>query len=314
MAGLALACRVATTFTQAGDIDEDAMRQYLQRFIDTNIEIYLASGGSGEGHALKWDELRRVYEIGVAVGRGKIAVHANPPEQYTGRATLEQSLLAVQAGVDIVNIYGPAGWHGYRPTDEEYVAYYDWMLPQIKHPVAIAPNPTQGYTPKFSLVADLCNRHTQVAAVNLVNLNETYFINLKAAMKRDVALYVPLKGAMNCFTLGAAGMVGGEINLTPKTFRQYADLYTANKVHDSGQAFRDLTVVRQYTAPWGNISARSVKMFMHVLKLPGWQGGLREPCLMPSPAVMEKFADGLLRLGVAEIDELAREAGIAVPS
>jgi len=47
MANLMNFCRVATTFSVNGEFDEDAFRQYLQRFIDTNTGVYLGSGGSG---------------------------------------------------------------------------------------------------------------------------------------------------------------------------------------------------------------------------------------------------------------------------
>ena len=47
---------------------------------------------------------------------------------------------------------------------------------------------------------------------------------------------------------------------------------------------------------------------MKVLKLPGWEGGLRKPYLMPADDVVRSFADGLLRLGIPEIDEMARAA------
>jgi dihydrodipicolinate synthase/N-acetylneuraminate lyase len=62
---LDLICRVATTFDAEGRLDENAFRQYLQRFVENRIGVYLASGGSGEGHVLSIDELRRVYAIGV---------------------------------------------------------------------------------------------------------------------------------------------------------------------------------------------------------------------------------------------------------
>ena len=313
MASLALACRVATTFTKSGEIDEDAQRKYLQRFIDTGIEVYVASGGSGEGHALKWEELRQIYRICVEYCKGKIPVHSNQPEHYTARATIDHAKLAIECGVEIVNLYGPAGWHGYRPTDEEYVAYHDHVLGAIKHPVAVAPNPTQGYRPAPELVASICNKYAQVMAVNLVNLDENYFIDLKNALKRNVALYVPLRGSLNTFTLGAAGLVGGQLNLTPRTYRRYVDLYETRKLDEMGKVFADLMRTNQYCKPWDKISGRQVKMFMHVLKLPGWEGGLREPCRIPPAAEMKRFADGLLALRVPEIDEMARAAGLSVP-
>jgi dihydrodipicolinate synthase/N-acetylneuraminate lyase len=83
--------------------------------VENRIGVYLASGGSGEGHVLSIDELRRVYAIGVEVCRGRVPVYTNPPEQHTAEATLQHSLIAVDAGVELVNIYGPAGLHGYLP-------------------------------------------------------------------------------------------------------------------------------------------------------------------------------------------------------
>src|ERR1700704_4764680 len=108
MSAMALFCRTATTFSKAKKLDEDAFRQFLQRFVDAKLGVYLASGGSGEGHALSWDELRRVYTIGVEVCKGKVPVNANPPEQNTAQATIEHAKLAIDAGVEVVNIYGPA--------------------------------------------------------------------------------------------------------------------------------------------------------------------------------------------------------------
>ena len=58
--------------------------------------------------------------------------------------------------------------------------------------------------------------------------------------------------------------------------------------------------------------ANWLKMAMRVLKIPGWEGGLREPYRMPPDEEVQKFADGLLRLGLREIDEQARAAGLEV--
>ena len=51
-------------------------------------------------------------------------------------------------------------------------------------------------------------------------------------------------------------------------------------------------------------------MALKVFKLPGGEGGLRKPYLMPTDAEVERFTSGLLALGLAEIDELAGAAGL----
>ena len=55
-------------------------------------------------------------------------------------------------------------------------------------------------------------------------------------------------------------------------------------------------------------------MAMKVLKLPGGDGGARGPYLMPPDDEVQKFADGLLRLRLPEIDELALAAGLRLPT
>ena len=80
----------------------------LQRFVEFKVGPFLASGGSGEANSLSWDEVRRVYQIGVEVCRGKVPVYANMPEVRSAQEAINYSRLAIEAGVDIVNLYGPA--------------------------------------------------------------------------------------------------------------------------------------------------------------------------------------------------------------
>src|SRR5690242_7577355 len=101
MAKLDLFCRIATPFTRHGEIDENALRQFLQRFIKSKIGIYLCSGGGAEAHSLTWDELQRLYRIGLDECKGKIPVHANPPEQYSVRLMREYIFQAIEAGVEM---------------------------------------------------------------------------------------------------------------------------------------------------------------------------------------------------------------------
>ena len=77
------------------------------------------------------------------------------PEVRSAQEAIDFSNLAIEAGVDIVNLYGPASLHGYRPTDPELTAYFDEVLSSITHPVTLAPNPVQGYTPNAALIANV---------------------------------------------------------------------------------------------------------------------------------------------------------------
>jgi dihydrodipicolinate synthase/N-acetylneuraminate lyase len=311
MGKISIVSRNSTTFTRTMELDEDAFRASLQRYVDAEIAVYLASGGSGEASALTIDELRRVYEIGVEVYQGRLPVYANIPEVKNAQEAIDLARLAIDANVDGVNIYGPASLHGYVPTDAELTLYFDTVLGAVEHPTVLAPNPIQGYTPKPSVVAAMCDSYPHVTAVNLVGLaGDSYFLELRELIKRDdVALAVPLPGSHNLFDLGASALVSNLCTILPKTIRQYVDRYEGGDDVGMGKTYADLLRFERYVRRWPG--ARWQKMAMRVLKLPGGEGGLRLPYLMPPNEEVEQFARGLLALNIPELDDLAQAAGLA---
>jgi dihydrodipicolinate synthase/N-acetylneuraminate lyase len=306
-----LVVRSATPFAADGSLDEDALRAYLQRFVDQRIGLSLASGGSGEGHALTPAEIRRIYEIGVELGRGKVIVHSNQPQEHTALASIEQAKIAVAAGVDAVSIYGPGGFHGYKSTDEEYLRYFDRVLTEIRHPVALNPNPIVGYAPSSAVIAEITNKYPQVAAIYLSGISDdAYTMDLRDRITRpDVGIWVTSTGSFHTLGLGADGIIASA-NFIPKTYRQYADLYDAGKFGELDPVYEQLRRVAKFCEPWKFSSPRTHKMIMKVFKLPGGGGGVREPHLDHSPESVARFTEGALRLPVPEIQEMARTAGL----
>ena len=304
-------CMTATPFREDGEIDDAAFRAMLGRLMDAKLSVYVGSGGSGEGHALRPAELRRLYEIAIEEYRGNGQVHANPPEQHTARMTIEHARLAADAGVDVVRIYTLAGWHGMKPTDPELIDYFASIFREIRHPVALAVNPTMGYTPKPSVVIDLCRRFPQILSVKLTNVPDTYQIEVGDALGPDTSFHVTVPTSMTGLTLGADGVFGSELNVVPKTYRGYLDAWLAHDVLAIRTAYANLRRCGQYLNRWGPSNRRWIKMAMRALDLPGHEGGLREPYAMPSADEMQRFTAGLLALGISEIDGQAHHAGVA---
>ncbi len=309
---LPLICRTATPFAADLSLDEPAFEAHLERLVTHGHGIYLASGGSGESHAMSPDEIRRVYEIGVALCRGRVPAFANPPEQHTAQAAYEHAVLAAEAGVEMVNLYGPSALHGYVPTDEEYLAYHADFLGRFRHPVALAPNPIIGYAPRAALVAQLCNRYPQIRAINLALQTEAYMAELLDNLKRSVDIYVPLAGALNMLAMGAKGLLGAEANILPQTHRAFAERYQAGDIAGAGISLREIRRFTRFVSAWG-LSPRWLKMAMRVLGLPGGTGGPRPPYLMPSASELETFAQGLRGLDIAEIDAMPAHNDRTIP-
>lgn len=301
MRQLTVLCRTATTFTIDKELDEEALEGFLERLVSNGHGLYLCSGGSGEGHALSIAELERVYRTGVRAARGKVQANANIPEQHTPANTLVHAEAAVRAGVDVINLYGPTGWHGYRPTDDEVIAYFDTLLSQIRHPVALAPNPIIGYTIGPRQVAAICDRYRQVVAVNLAGLGADYFLLLKDALRRDVEIYVPFQASLETLTLGATGLLGAEANIVPVTFRTYLDAYARSDFASAAQAYAQLLLFSDYVGRWQSASPRWIKMAMKILALSGAEGGVRAPYIDAGDSELAEFGNGLRELGIAEL-------------
>ena len=244
------------------------------------------------------------------MGAGLVQANANIPEQHTPRATKEHAALAVGAGVDIINLYGPAVSHGYRPTDLEYLAFYDDVLSEIKRPVALAPNPVIGYTPRAALVVEVAHKHPQVVAINLSGLGDSYYIQLKERLERPVDIYVPTGACLETLAMGAAGVLSANANIIPKTHRKMLDAYGRKDLTTFAECYEQVERFDRFVKKWHSAGPRWQKAVMKLLRLPGGEGGVRPPYLMLEGDELAGLASGLLALGIPELDELAQAAGL----
>jgi 4-hydroxy-tetrahydrodipicolinate synthase len=303
----------ATVFAPDGSFDETAMRLYLRRQIDARLGVYLGSGGNGETHAMSPGELFRLYSVGVEECKGKAPVHANLPEEHTAEQTIAQARIAIAAGVEALHLYTVEGRHGYRPTEPELIGYFDDVLAAIRHPVVIAVNPTMGYIPRPKVIAEICRRHEQIVAVRLSAQRDIYLLNVQDALGRAIHCHWQLgSGALDPLSFGTS-LFAAEANIIPQTFRRFIDLAQVGKIAVAGGVLADIRRFNQLVMEWGPC-ARWIKMAVKILKLPGWEGGLRKPYLMPPDDVLRDFSDRLLRLGIPEIEDMARAVGLSSKS
>lgn len=305
---------LATPFTAAGELDEAALHVQIARMAAEGIGLYLGSGGAGEGHALSDAELLRLYQIGVEAGAGKIPVHANIPERHTALASIEQARLAMAAGVENIHLYPPEGRHGMRPTDAEILAYFDDVLAVVQQPVTLGCNPVMGYGLKVAVVAEICRRHQQVVSLRISGVSEGYHVAVRQAVRADMTFYVRLDGSLNHLVRGRTGVYGIKANILPRTFADYGRAFARGDMAGLARAYGDLTRFADYAFGWTLPGApRWLKAALRVLDLPGGAGGLRRPYLMPSDSELAGFADGLRRLDIPELTDLARNAGKRPP-
>lgn len=302
---LRLFCMSVTPFTADGSVDEAALRVHVRRLADSGTGIYLGSGGAGEGHVLSVDELRTVYRIGVEEAKGRVPVYANPRESRSAAAMYEVARAAVDAGVDVVQLYQVDGGHGMIPTPREQEAYFRELLEQIDHPVAISIHLYAGYLAPVALLRDLCRDFPQVEAINVMGPPNAYFVALRDALPHSVRLYTGITNLVHLLALGAAGALLAENNVIPHTCNAILRAWEDRDLDGLGAAA--LTVQRFNTAvtPWAPSTARWAKTAMKVLGLPAGNGVLRRPYLLPPEDEQRRMADDIRALRIPELEQVA---------
>lgn len=306
MAGddLTLFCMSMTPFDAQGRLDEDALQQHLQRLVGAGLGVYLGSGGAGEGHALSRDELKRVYEIGAGVCKGRAPVYANPPEQRTATAMLELAQMAAASGIDVVQIYAVDAGHGMRPNPEEQEAYYRFILDRFSYPAALTVHPAVGYLPTVRLLQQLCEDYPQIAAINVMTAVPQLLIQLQDAVRPGVAFYTRMMDMASGLALGAQGAIAAEPNIAPRLSRSILAAFAAGERSQFRDRFAQFVRLSATLERWGP-GPRWAKMAAKILGLPGGNGVVRPPYLMPPASEFEAMAAALERLG---IDEVRRRA------
>lgn len=282
-----------TPFTEAGDLDESALRDHLDVMAEAGVGIFLCSQGSGEGDLLSSAEKVRMYEIGVEVGRGRVPVWSagiglgNPTREVVALARA-----AVEAGVDGVYVLGPRpGPGGMRPAEIE--RYYREVLAGIDAPVMLSDNSfLTGYPLPEPLVPALVEDHPTVRAVLFsdpgANTLTRAVDHLVTTVGDRVDVLIGLTPMLpTAYALGARGFLCNEGNVAPALT---ASVWHTLESGDAGRIFdgmRRLMAVNLLCTRFA--SPRSLKHAVHVLGRDG--GHVRAPYGPLEPAELATFTD-----------------------
>jgi 4-hydroxy-tetrahydrodipicolinate synthase len=296
----------ATPFMADGAIDEPAFRALLRRQVESGCGVYVGSGGSGEGHSLTLDELRRLYQIAVEECAGKVRVCANPPEQRTALAMLRICEAAASCAIELIQIYQLDAGHGMRPTIAEQVLYYRTILNEMSAPIALSVHFLSGYVPPVELIHELTKDYPQIVAINAIGLPLDYFEQLKLRLRPDIAFFVLWNQASVALPLGAAGFLASEPNIAPFMCRAIAEHFARGDMDKFSESIADLTRLSEILHPWARGNPRWLKMCLKILGLPGGNGVLRPPYVLPPDDEITQLATALAQFGLSRLEQAAR--------
>ena len=301
-------CMSMTPFGPDGALDEDALRAHLGRLVDAGIGAFMVSPGSGEGYALSHSETRRVCEIAVEECQGRVPALANLREGRTAAEVIELGREAVAAGVELIQVYNVDRSHNYVPTEREQEAYFREILEAIDHPISLAPGSPALATgsPSPELLARLCADYPQIKSFHLGTDTMAYLVRARDVIPEGVEIWVGMANAFQALAMGGSAIMAMEPNIIPRTCKWLVEAYAAGDLEQANQTMRDIRRFTTVMDKWSPHRPRALKMAARVLGLPGGEGTVRLPYMMPGEDELAEMAERFRVLGVAAYEGLAR--------
>lgn len=152
---------MATPFTEAGALDEAALRRIVSWQIDEGVHGLIPLGSTGEFLSLTYEERNQVAAIVVEEARGRVPVLVGTAAESTDDA-IALSRHAEAAGADGLMIIPPFYC---SPTEDEIFNHYRRIGEAVSIPIMVYNNP---FTSNIDLSPELIMRLGQIDTVRYV--------------------------------------------------------------------------------------------------------------------------------------------------
>lgn len=290
---------VVTPFTENEELDERALQVIIDRLAGFGFGLYLGSYGSGEGHLLSRDEIRRMYEIAVATSGGRAPVYA-AALGFTGTdLVIELAHEARAAGVDAVQIVPPRpGPPATPPPTHELETFYTEVLDSFDGDVHLSNEGfLAGYSVAAALLVQLALRYPQVTSVNATDPDIGHLADLVGGLQGTVPVHVGLLTQLpTALALGAAGPMGFEATIAPEACTEMLDSYRSQRLDTFTDRYRQMLSLHRLLMQAKN--PRSVKAALNLLGMPA--GATRRPYLPLPGHETDRIRAGLVGLGLLD--------------
>jgi 4-hydroxy-tetrahydrodipicolinate synthase len=298
-----------TPFDDDDRLDEEMLRAHLRRLRDARVGVYLGGCGGGEGYSLSDAEHSRVMEIGVDELKGHVPVYAGSFEPRSAAQMLAYARVAVNAGVDAVQLYPVEGGHGMVPTPRELEAYFDEVISEVDAPIILASHVLAGYKLDIGMVDRLIRRYDgKVIAVNFVQKEPSYLIDMHDTFGDRVRIYSGgTQWAITNLGFGGWGFNSSETNVMPRTAMTVVEAFKRGDVATAVEAHSMMLRLTRVFSVLTPATPRPMKTILNLLGLPG--GRLRKPYLTPEGEGLERMRRALEKFDILAIEKRFTDLG-----
>lgn len=229
---------LATPFDADGAIDEEKLRQLVDRSIDGGVHGVVACGSTGEFAAMTAEERRRVIEIVVDQTAGRVPVVAQTGATSTAEA-ISNSRHAQEVGADVLMLVTPY----YEPlTLQETVEYLREAASSVETPVMLYNIPAAtGVNLDPDTVAMLADELENVRYIKDSSANMEQALQLIHHHSDRIATFMGWDSLiLSALTEGAAGVMAGAANVVPSQIVGVYDAVVAGDLVSAREQWDEL--------------------------------------------------------------------------
>ncbi|MGM0411183.1 MAG: dihydrodipicolinate synthase family protein, partial [Bacillota bacterium] len=265
---------VVTPFKDNGEIDFDAYKDNLEKWVDEGINGVLAFGSNGETVHLSDDEkLELITKSKEVLPADKLLIAGSGG--LTAKETIELTNKSAKRGADIALVITPY-FYSSNMNENELIEYYTEVAEKSKIPIMLYNVPK--YTGiKIPLkVIEKLSKHDNIVGMKDSSGDISYLAQINYISDDS---FIPLVGTANAFypalTLGVKGGILALANIAAAQCVEVLDLYKENKLNEAYKLYAKLIPANKaVTAEFG---IPGLKFAMDKL---GYNGGApRKPLL-----------------------------------
>jgi len=200
-------------FTEAGDVDEKKLREYIIWLVGKGVHALYCLGGFSSGPLMNVEERKRCAEIIVEAVNGRVPIICHIGAQNT-RDSVDLARHAEEVGMDAVASVPPPY---YKHVPETIKAYYEELLDAVSIPLLATNFPRAvGYEINLDLLVELAE--LGLAGIKDTSQNLVYFTRGMDLIKDFNFIWisgtVPFMFAS--VMMGAVACVAGTANYFPE--------------------------------------------------------------------------------------------------
>ena len=238
-------CPILTPMYEDESINEQELRNQVNRLIDAGIHGLFAFGTNGESYALSTAEKERVLEIVVEETNHRVPVYAGSG-CITTKETIALSKKAFEIGADALSIVTP--FYAAASQEELYAHYMD-VASAVDMPIVMYNIPPR----TGNALAPATVRRLAQSAPNIVGVKDSSgnFDNMKQYIEQTATLdreFSVLSGndslILPALVFGGKGGIAGCANVFPRAMVKIYETWAAGDLEGAKRAQDDIRPFR----------------------------------------------------------------------